>query len=219
MMVSSSYFQKIWFKYRSNYKIRKILEFAKCSTCSHIRKEFANTKDQTTKKSLSKQFEQHIYHVQSERILYRKKRCYAHQYPSECLSIIIDGTAQGSWGLPYFGQKDKENDTLPKLKTHITGVLVHGHGAFIYTCPQKFKGGTNLTVEVLTRVLKNIEQKYLKEKKLLPNKLFIQLDNTCKENRNKILFSFFDLLLRRGIFNEIYISFLPVGHTHEGTHN
>jgi hypothetical protein len=43
----------------------------------------------------------------------------------------------------------------------------------------------------------------------------LQLDNTCKQNKARFLMAFLGDLVSRGIFREIYVSFLPVGHTHE----
>jgi hypothetical protein len=49
----------------------------------------------------------------------------------------------------------------------------------------------------------------------LPPVLNIQLDNACSDNKNRYVFSFFSLLVQKGVFRKVYISFLLVGHTHE----
>jgi hypothetical protein len=49
----------------------------------------------------------------------------------------------------------------------------------------------------------------------LPPILFLQLDNTGKDNKNKHMVSFLAFLVARGVFIEIQVSFLPKGHTHE----
>jgi hypothetical protein len=45
--------------------------------------------------------------------------------------------------------------------------------------------------------------------------LNIQLDNACSDNKNLYVFSFFSLLVHKGVFCEVYVNFLLVGHTHE----
>jgi hypothetical protein len=45
--------------------------------------------------------------------------------------------------------------------------------------------------------------------------LNIQLENACSDNKNRYVFSFFSLLIYKGVFHEVYIDFLLVGHTHE----
>jgi hypothetical protein len=49
----------------------------------------------------------------------------------------------------------------------------------------------------------------------LPPILNIQLDNACSDNKNRYVFSFFSLLVRKGVFRKVYTNFLLVGHIHE----
>jgi hypothetical protein len=49
----------------------------------------------------------------------------------------------------------------------------------------------------------------------LPPVLNLQLDNATRNNKNHYVFSFCSLLVHRGVFWEVYINFLLVGHTHE----
>ena len=50
---------------------------------------------------------------------------------------------------------------------------------------------------------------------LLPKKLFLQLDNSAKDNKNRYVMAFCSLLTAKRVFKEITIGFLIVGHTHE----
>lgn len=85
----------------------------------------------------------------------------------------------------------------------------------------KFSPDTNSNLECLRRILDHIGPDNL------PETLFIQLDNTCKDNKNWIFFSycaylvlsgygisFFSLLSAISYVKRIEIYFLPVGHTH-----
>ena len=49
----------------------------------------------------------------------------------------------------------------------------------------------------------------------LPKNLYLQLDNSAKDNKNQYLMAFLSLLTARGVFKEIQVGFLLVGHTHE----
>ena len=51
--------------------------------------------------------------------------------------------------------------------------------------------------------------------KPLPPCLYLQLDNCSSENNNRYVFSFLSLLVVKGIFKQVYVGFLMVGHTHE----
>jgi hypothetical protein len=49
----------------------------------------------------------------------------------------------------------------------------------------------------------------------LPRKLFLQLDNSAKDDKNRFVMAFCSLLTARRIFKEVTVGFLIVGHTHE----
>ena len=51
--------------------------------------------------------------------------------------------------------------------------------------------------------------------KPVPRKLYLQLDNSTKDNKNKYLMAFLSLLIAWDVFEEIHADFLLVGHTHE----
>ena len=52
-------------------------------------------------------------------------------------------------------------------------------------------------------------------RKPLLRKLYLQLDNSAKDNKKKYLMAFLSLLTTHGVFEEIQAGFLLVGHTHE----
>ena len=81
----------------------------------------------------------------------------------------------------------------------------------MYLIPDHVKQGVNVTIEVLQRTLRAYEE----SGKTLPPELYLQLDNTCKQNKSRFLMAYLGELVRAGVFREIYVSFLPVGHTHE----
>jgi hypothetical protein len=49
----------------------------------------------------------------------------------------------------------------------------------------------------------------------LPKRLYLQLDNSAKDNKNRFIMAFCPLLTVRDIFKEVTVRFLVVGHTHE----
>ena len=50
---------------------------------------------------------------------------------------------------------------------------------------------------------------------LIPPVLQIQADNCTRENKNKYVLGYFELLVAMGVVEEVLLSFLPVGYTHE----
>jgi hypothetical protein len=49
----------------------------------------------------------------------------------------------------------------------------------------------------------------------LPKRLYLQLNNSTKDNKNRFVMIFCSLLTARDIFKEVTVEFLVVGHTHE----
>ena len=49
----------------------------------------------------------------------------------------------------------------------------------------------------------------------LPPILNVQMDNAASDNKNRFVFCFWSLLVAKGIFREVYVNFMLVGHTHD----
>jgi hypothetical protein len=112
--------------------------------------------------------------------------------------------------MPYFCDITKTTSDLSKLKHVLNGVIAHGRGSYIYTSTMKCGKGCNVTVELLQLVLTDLDR----DGRGLPPVLFLQMDNCGSQNKNHYVFGYLAWLVSRGVFREIYVSFLPVGHTH-----
>ena len=88
--------------------------------------------------------------------------------------------------------------------------MVHGRQPHIYMAWEDIASDPNLTCEVLYRTL--LFEEFLRG--FLPPKLYLQLDNCIRENKNTVFIGYLCWLVERGIFKSIELSFLPVGHTH-----
>ena len=150
--------------------------------------------------------------VKREREAYATKRNLAAERPLEYLSLIIDGADQKVYQIPHFNYKTKLNQNFPHLLAN--GVLDHTGKAFIFTAFKNISHDSNFTIECLQRTLENIEAQSGNNFKF-PPKLFLQMDNCWRENKNRYVMGYLSLLVHRKVFKEIEISFLPVGHTHE----
>jgi hypothetical protein len=96
------------------------------------------------------------------------------------------------------------------LATKLVGAQIEGygfHGSWVYPF---FKSDSNLTCTLVLDILMMI----LEVKGGLPPILFLQMDNCGRENKNHIAIGFLAVLIELKIFKEIYLNFLPVGHTH-----
>ena len=86
---------------------------------------------------------------------------------------------------------------------------------YLYTISDKWAHGSNQTITLLQNVLLQCEERSQREDGRLPPTLFLQADNCGRENKNQYFLAYLSWLVQKGIFKDIYLSFLPVGHTHE----
>ncbi len=117
------------------------------------------------------------------------------------MSIIIDGMDQSATNLPHLKKISKSSVNLWHLRTHLTGAIIHGHGSQGYLDFLQFPHDPNLTINVLLRLIIG-RFKALAEAPL-PDKLYVQLDNCGRENKNQFVLAFLALLVQEGIFKEV----------------
>ncbi len=207
------YFFKVWNKTNPHVKLRKHLRFSKCFTCTENRNiKWDRKSSPEAKAKAMATLVLHFKEVKQERAYALAKKAMAIERPHEVLSFAIDGTDQLPKGLPQFRVATAEdNRATSRMMVKFTLGRIHGLDTTCYEHAENIAGDPNLTVEVLQRMLKKSEQLLGK----LPPELHIQLDNCFRENKNSYVVNWLGTLAERGLFPKgIYVSFLPVGHTH-----
>ena len=136
------------------------------------------------------------------------------------MSVIIDGMDQNSTHLPHSKRVQKSDSNLWHFRTHLTGSIVHGHSGYVFLDYMQWPHDPNLTVTILCEVSRNFLQciinGILKQVILahfnnlkslsqpLPKKLYLQLDNTARENKNRCVLAFLAFLVHKCIFEEVF---------------
>ena len=82
-----------------------------------------------------------------------------------------------------------------QLKVQVTGVLTHGHGAYVYLQYGQFPCDSNLTTTVLVKCLEQVSP--------LPEVLYIQMDNCTGQNKNKYVLALLAHLVKEEIFRKV----------------
>lgn len=145
-----------------------------------------------------------------ERVKLAKHREKCYKFPEKYLGICIDGMDQKKTELPHFLRCPKNMDEKYFIPVHVVGCLViNGHlRSKVFLNYPNLHNDSNLTVHVIQHILNDW-------KAPLPPVLYVQLDNTSRENKNKYLMAYFNMLVEKGIFKKIKLGFLLVGHTHD----
>ena len=212
-IASKSYFNKVW---REDDELKKLvprawMPFAKCTICVAHRGRLASSTSALEREQLYKDIEVHVQEVRAEKSLYYDNRERGRTQPKEFMSVIIDGADCSKHELPHFAEASKASCDSTNIKMHVYGALIHGYRSIIATMPDHEAQGHNVTVQMLWQCINT----HYREKLYLPKVLLLQLDNTTKQNKGQYLFGFLSLLVERGVFKKVLLSFLPVGHTHE----
>lgn len=77
---------------------------------------------------------------------------------------------------------------------------------------EKHDGETDHVALRLNRFINDLESR-----KYLQHTLYIQMENCKRENNNVYMFPCIESLGAWNVFQHVEVSFLPIGHTHEGT--
>jgi len=118
------------------------------------------------------------------------------------MSIIIDGMDQSATNLPHLKKISKSTVNLWHLCTHLTGVIVHGCGSEGFLDFLQYLHDPNLTINILLKILVGHFKDLATTK--LPEKLYVQLDNCGRENKNQFVLAFLALLVQEGVFTEVW---------------
>jgi len=208
-----SYFTRIWKESCSHLKCTKVHRFSKCDVCEKLRFELGEAgMDRRRTDQLRDLKDKHNNFVRTERLEYYQNRDKARTFPDKYCSIIIDGADQSAFGLPHWPFSTKATQKGHKIKVHLIGVLEHKcvNDLALFTMTDEFSTGANHIIEATHRwlVRRSMEGS-------LPSTLFVQVDNCSRENKNRFFFAYMECLVSLGVFVDVYVSFLPVGHTHE----
>ena len=97
------------------------------------------------------------------------------------------------------------------ITQHLTGVLVHGKGLTIYRNYPNIVKSANLTIQCILLTLEQWKQDHGGN---FPEEIYIQCDGGS-ENANQYVLAMLEFLVAKRLIKRIYMTRLPVGHTHE----
>jgi hypothetical protein len=204
-------FHKMWKYEFTHVHISKSSRFSKCNICWEYKNYRQSISDEGMKEKISRAYQLHLNMTLEERMEYSRGRTAAMNEPDQYMSLIIDGMDQNTTWVPKFKQSVKGIESR-YIKTHLCGILVHGIGLYCHVwIDAHYKHDSNQVVTSIMEVIRDVKRRHGR----LPPYLRIQADNCGRENKNVYILALCGTLVALGIFKEIQLSFLIVGHTHE----
>ena len=207
--VSMDVWRYIWKECFPHVKMRVYKQVTgKCLTCAiltGLRGKFTNIR---LKNMVTELHQFHRITYMAERAAYYSRRNEAIANPDWVMSVICDGMALTHSSLPHFANLCAGSCVLQQK---IQGVLDHGREKFnIFLAMQSCPSGTNLAIHTFYL---NLEE-WREEKGHYPSKVYWQVDGG-PENANTDVLAFCEYLVSQTPIEEVVLSRLPVGHTHE----
>jgi hypothetical protein len=209
--VKSHTFLKMWRVYFNDVvKLRKYHRFAKCKVCITLRAE-KNSRhgDLDALVENKRQLNHHYILIKRYRGRAMRNAFKAAIHPTRVISSAQDGTEQLGYGYPKTTTFTHKEDNY-RLKTKVMVSMVHNKFLTYYVTPENIHGGPNLAIECLQRML----ERYETEIGYLPKVYYFQADDCPRESKNTYQLAYFAWLCERGVFDHVYLSFHPGGHTH-----
>lgn len=160
---------------------------------------------------IEKELRTHYKLVSAERQECEDRKFKAINEPNRYLYIEMDSMDQDKTAIPRLAREPKAMEDTGRVNVHVTAAKVPSLGKvyeFLYL--NNLAHDANTTITCLEQVLQEVKNC----QGFLPPVLYLQLDNTTRENKNKTMFAYLSLLVKIGVFRRIYLGFLPVGHTH-----
>jgi hypothetical protein len=207
-------YRKVWHRY-----FRELLGFTKftthpiCNMCSELKAKLRSAPP-CERHQWAKQFDEHQDDQMRDRQVYYRMR--AASMSGDVLTIMQDGSDQAKYRIVRTTRPPKEFDGLwcPKLK--LLGSLAHGHVACFWLMEEDVqRSGPDATLESIMTTIELARRRCKASGQRLPRHLWVQLDNTPAENKNRYLLQALAVLAGRGVFETATAAFLRVGHTHE----
>ncbi|GBG64863.1 hypothetical protein CBR_g48331 [Chara braunii] len=166
----------------------------------------------STTQMFDKALEKHRLMQAEERQKLSKHRYKASSHPSEYVAMIIDGMDQSKTILPHFTRVPKDSKLKEGnfVKVHVVGAKVLGlsSNASATVFFDNFKSDSNCMLTVLHRQISQLPVPFFRV-------LYLTLDNTSKENKNKFVLSYLVFLVKMRVFSKVKLNFLLLGLTHE----
>ncbi|KAH7365155.1 hypothetical protein KP509_18G011500 [Ceratopteris richardii] len=204
------HFTRLWKEEFNNVSIPRKVRMGECSVCATLK----NMAKGATTPQEKHNFKNLLNNHRDSQALERKKaihhRSKALRNPERYMCLLINGMDQKKTCLPHFYRIPKDIGDEVLVQMHLVGALVYNGTVMskvFFTYPN-VHNDPNLIVTVIHRVLQSW-------KGLLPPTLYLQLDNTARENKNSTVFGYLSMLVEKQVFQKVKVNFLLVGHTHD----
>jgi hypothetical protein len=201
-------FDTFWKNEFKEVKCAKSFRMGSCDLCLLIKRiKLSNLGDHSCAEEMAKHTKMHS----AAREYCTRMREKSISQPFSIMYLQYDGKKASH--LPHITPLPKDTQNLPRVKTHVYGLLDFSSRInHNYIFLPHWETGANISISILydhiVRSFRTMEHKR-------PHTLVLQVDNCCKEGKNRTVFAFAAHLVKFGWFRKVKIVSLIQGHTHD----
>ena len=211
-------------------------EMTVCTECEQMKADMRLARTVEGKTRVATVYSEHIGKQWYDRQVYWRMRDISLRWwagVKECLAtgkdvvastmnswatIITDGVDQARFGLPHekrSSRKTKLEDKFHKPRLHVTGCWAHGRTLDMSVSDADCRKDASVQFEMMARAMNSFCESGVVNTHLFPMGLWLQQDNAPNNCKNTKMFKLGAMLVLKGIFRFVCLSYLVKGHTHE----
>lgn len=182
--------------------IPKTKKLTKCGTCDGLTVKVNNAKIPIDREGYKAQRAVHVVWTDDEKTKYHHHRRKTRINPKKAMSLISDGMDQNKTSLLSVKRHTQATSALDPVKMAVVSSLCHSHKPYCQTFvfpSNEFPKDSSLCTTIISRTLKKIYD----TNGYLPPTLYLQLDNTTRENKNSTIMCYLLWLIKIGIFKKV----------------
>lgn len=126
--------------------------------------------------------------TERQKLAKHRKKCL--EKKDKYLGLVIDGMDQKKTMLPHFMRPPKNLKEENFIQLHVVGALVFNGvmSSRIFVNFPNIHNDPNLTITIIQHIIEEWKGE-------LPPFLYLQLDNTSRENKNQVLLAYLNMLI------------------------
>lgn len=216
---ASCSFKTFWRAWREHFvsrlRFRTCRQHASCAVCVRHKLMVQSLAQNTSARQAQlHQYHAHLRRQYWDRTVYWQMRGQARLKPPLVLCCIIDGMDQSKFCCPKseLFALSKEFSSFQRPRLHISGLIMHGWFVLVSVSDSDLPKDSSATIELLASGLQRVRDLGLDTTNV---ELYIQCDNTSRENKNNPMLKWLSLLTMTRRIKRGCIRFLQTGHSHE----
>lgn len=160
---------------------------------------------------------QHLAEARREREDYYLNKALSARRGDNCMCMIADGIDQAKMCVPCLPRYPKKLDLRYCLRLGMMGIKMVSTQRYdlLYLHTNRFQRNANNPINAIIQSIADLFRERRKEGRPTPKTCFLQFDNCVSENKSMAMYGLAAMLVGLGVFDELRINYLLVGHTHE----